>query len=48
MLWPQSVKTLPNTDSGLSNYTSAWLLNAAVAKEQVLLMCHYIIVTPVH
>ena len=48
MLWPQSVKTLPNTDSGLSNYTSAWQLNAAAAKEQVLLMCHYIIVTPVH
>ena len=48
MFWPQSVKALPNTDSGLSNYTFVWLLNAVAAKEQVLLMYHYIIVTPVH
>ena len=49
MFWPQSAKVLPNTDSGLSNYTFFWVINAvATAENQVLLMSHYIIVTPMH
>ena len=49
MFWPQSSKILPNTDSGLSNYTFFGVINAAAtAENQVLLMCHYIIVTLVH